>query len=86
MHGRGWNRRVRPCRLPVVAARCAAYLLLVGYKILIKMLFNNDRRWAARFCKELFKVKRLILRQSLTVAVVKGCVLSIRNRLQSSAT
>jgi glycosyltransferase involved in cell wall biosynthesis len=65
-----------------VAARCAAYLLLVGYKILINMIFNKDRKWALGFFMELFKLKRLVLKQSLTIAVLKSCVVSIQNRLR----
>ena len=63
------------------AARCAAFLLLFGGKILLKMPFGRDRGWFWQFCGEMAKVKLTALRQGFYLTMLADLFRAVADRI-----
>jgi glycosyltransferase involved in cell wall biosynthesis len=65
------------------AARCAAFLLLFGAKILLGMPRSPDRRWFWQFLGEIAKVKLAALKQGFYLPMLGGLFQGVAARIAS---
>lgn len=63
------------------AARAAAFLLLFGGKILLKLPLSPDRKWFWKFCGELGKVKLTALKEGFFLSMLGSIPAAVADRM-----
>jgi hypothetical protein len=66
-----------------VAAKCAAFLVVWGSYILLKMPFSKDRCWFWAFSLEIARIMLTVIRNALILPFLYAVFTSIRNKLTS---